>query len=143
MVEVLEKNQPILRKRLKPSEFGPWTVDKKFELNPKTMDTIANKHKISKTKSSQQSSQRNGLEKSYQKLSNESVKTHSINWGTNKNVLMNTALKMTSSQTPSPPFVKSKLRKDESQTTKTEIRRVVYFDKLQACAAPESWFKLL
>ena len=124
MVEVLEKSQPILRKRLKPSEFGPWTVDKKFELHSKTMDTSGNKHNISGTKRSPTSSQKNGLEKSYKKLSNESVKTHSKNWGANNNVLMNTAMKMTSSQTLSPPFVKSKLKKAESKTTKTETRLV-------------------
>ena len=122
MVEVLEKSQPILRKRLKPSEFGPWTVDKKFELHSKTMDTTGNKHNISRTKSSPKSSQKNGLEKSYKKLSNESVKTHSKNWGANNNVLTN--MKMISSQTPSPPFVKSKLKKAESKTTKTETRPV-------------------
>ena len=122
MVEVLEKSQPILRKRLKPSEFGPWTVDKKFELHSKTMDTSGNKHNISGTKRSPTSSQKNGLEKSYKKLSNESGKTHSKNWGANNNVLTN--MKMISSQTPSPPFVKSKLKKAESKTTKTETRPV-------------------
>jgi hypothetical protein len=101
MVEVIEKSQPVLRKRLKPSEFGPWTVDKKYELDPKTKETITNKNRVLRTKSSQ----KNGPEKSYQKLSTEGGKKHS-----NTNVLMKTAMKMSSSQTPSPPFVKSKFQ---------------------------------
>jgi hypothetical protein len=32
MVEVIERNQPVLRKRLKPEEFGPWTVERRFDL---------------------------------------------------------------------------------------------------------------
>ena len=45
MVEGIEKSQPVLRKRLKPSEFGPWTVDKNYyDFDVKKLDSTLKKH---------------------------------------------------------------------------------------------------
>lgn len=47
MVEVIERSQPIIRKRLKPSEFGPWTVDKTYyDFDIKKIDSTLKKHSV-------------------------------------------------------------------------------------------------